>query len=411
MNNRIFICILVLLLFFSNIFSIKGYDSDLYRNLTKVVLCILILYTYFHRASLNTNYIRFKNFVLGLIIIPFLGFIPAYILHGQGFLMSLFAAHINLGYFFFFFLFLIKAQEKQIIKIFCILGICWSCIELVQQFTYPTYLFATRGDTFEHSIEIRNGIYRYNVLGREFGLILLFYCFEKFMYKKNNKYLIGVIIALVGIYLLATRQIMVMSVICLFAGLFIMKKINVGSFVLVGIVSVLIYVNSDKLFGEFIEMTENVDSDYIRFLSYEYYGITYNKGSWLAFIFGNGSPFAPSEYFQEINKLELSFGLYRADIGIVGMYSLYGIIYVILILWFFIYVFKQRKYIDPYLLMYVLFMAGTSIMLHHFSYSLSNIIIGCFIFYLIEINISKNKNKLKNQHIYEIQCRNTGVQG
>lgn len=410
MDNKKLFGIIVLLLFFTNIFSIKGYDSDLYRNSTKIVLFIIILYTFFHRNELNKIHIRFKKFVLGLIIIPLLGFIPAYILHGQGFLASLLGAHINLGYFFFFFLFLIKAKEQQIVKIFCIFGIFWSGIELVQQFTYPTYWFATRGDTFEHSIEIRNGIYRYNVLGREFGLILLFYCFERFMLEKSRKYLLGIIIALVGIYLLATRQIIAMSVVCLFAGLFMMKKISIGSFMLIAIVAAIIYANAETLFGEFIEMTESVDKDYIRFLAYEFYGITYNKGNILAFLLGNGSPYAPSSYFQEIDNLEQSFGLYRADIGIVGMYSTFGIMYVIMILWFFIYVFRHRKFIDTYLLMYVLFMAGTSIMLHHFAYSLSNVIIGCFIFYLIEINITKNKRRLQKKPLYEIQHRNPGIQ-
>jgi len=410
MDNKKLFGIIVLLLFFTNIFSIKGYDSDLYRNSTKIVLFIIILYTFFHRNELNKIHIRFKKFVLGLIIIPLLGFIPAYILHGQGFLASLLGAHINLGYFFFFFLFLIKAKEQQIVKIFCIFGIFWSGIELVQQFTYPTYWFATRGDTFEHSIEIRNGIYRYNVLGREFGLILLFYCFERFMLEKSRKYLLGIIIALVGIYLLATRQIIAMSVVCLFAGLFMMKKISIGSFMLIAIVAAIIYANAETLFGEFIEMTESVDKDYIRFLAYEFYGITYNKGNILAFLLGNGSPYAPSSYFQEIDNLEQSFGLYRADIGVVGMYSTFGIMYVIMILWFFIYVFRHRKFIDTYLLMYVLFMAGTSIMLHHFAYSLSNVIIGCFIFYLIEINITKNKRRLQKEPVYEIQHRNPSIQ-
>ena len=216
------------------------------------------------------------------------------------------------------------------------------------------------------------------------------------MHEKSSKYLLGILIALVGIYLLATRQIMAMSIICLFAGLFMMKKISVGSFVLIAIVSIIIYANAKTLFSEFIEMTESVDKDYIRFLAYEFYGITYNKDSILAFLLGNGVPYPPSAYSQEIDKYEQSFGLWRADIGIVGMYSWYGIIYAILILWFFTYVFKHRKYIDSYLLMYVLFMAGTSVMLHHFGYKLSNVITGCFIFYLIEMNISKNKQRLNS---------------
>ena len=200
-----------------------------------------------------------------------------------------------------------------------------------------------------------------------------------------------------------------MSVICLFAGLFLMKKISFKSLLLIGVVSLLVYVNANTLFGEFIEMTEEVDEDYVRFWAYEFYGLTYNKGSILAFLLGNGSPYPPSRYFREIDNIEQSFGLWRADIGIVGMYSQYGIIYVGIILWLFYYVFKQRKYIDTYLLMYVLFMAGTSIMLHHFAYKLSIVIIGCFILYLIEQNINKNKKRLSNQNIHEVQCNDTDL--
>lgn len=403
------ICIAFLLLFFTGIFSIRGHESDLYRNSTKIILCILILYTFLHWNELRNIQIRLKKIVRGLIVIPLLGFIPAYILHGQGLFSSFLGSYVSIGYFLFFFLFLIKAKEQQIIKVLCILGICWSIIELIQQFTYPTYWFTTRGDEFSSGIDIRNGIYRYNVIGREFGLVLLFYSFEKFMKNKKGKYLFGVLIGLIGIYLSVTRQVIAMSVICLFAGLFLMKKISFKSLLLIGVVSLLVYVNANTLFGEFIEMTEEVDEDYVRFWAYEFYGLTYNKGSILAFLLGNGSPYPPSRYCREIDNIEQSFGLWRADIGIVGMYSQYGIIYVGIILWLFYYVFKQRKYIDTYLLMYVLFMAGTSIMLHHFAYKLSIVIIGCFILYLIEQNINKNKKRLSNQNIHEVQCNDTDL--
>jgi hypothetical protein len=54
-------------------------------------------------------------------------------------------------------------------------------------------------------------------------------------------------------------------------------------------------------------------------------------------------------------------------------------------------------------------MAGTSIMLHHFAYKLSIVIIGCFILYLIEQNINKNKKRLSNQNIHEVQCNDTDL--
>ena len=100
---------------------------------------------------------------------------------------------------------------------------------------------------------------------------------------KRRSYLVGMLIALIGIYLLATRQIIVMSAVCLFAGLFIMKKISIGNFMFLGIFSIIIYLNANSLFGDFIEITKEVDEDYIRFLAYEFYGITYNKGKRIGF--------------------------------------------------------------------------------------------------------------------------------
>ena len=213
---------------------------------------------------------------------------------------------------------------------------------------------------------------------------------------KRRSYLVGMLIALIGIYLLATRQIIVMSAVCLFAGLFIMKKISIGNFMFLGIFSIIIYLNANSLFGDFIEITKEVDEDYIRFLAYEFYGITYNKGSVLAFLLGNGTPKFPSEYFQEIINYQEYYGLYRGDVGLIGIYSLYGIVYVIMIIWFYWYVFRNRKYLSPYLQMYVLYMAGTSVMLLHFGTHLTTIVTGSFILYLIEKNIARNKSTKTN---------------
>ena len=389
----------------TNIFSIKGCDTPIYKNATIVVLALLALYTFLCLGKLKNEHIRLRKFVWGLILIPFLGFIPAYILHGQGIAMSIISAHIHVGYFIFFFLFLTKIKEQEVLKIFCLFGVCWSAIEFLQQFTYPIYWFATRYETYDRDIEIRNGIYRFMVYGVNFGLILLFYSFEKFISLKRKLYLAGILIALIGVYLLATRQIIVMSVICLFIGLFIMKKIHIGSLVFLGIFSTIVYLKADILFGDFVEMTKEVDEDYIRFLAYDFYGVTYNKGSVLAFLLGNGTPKSPSKYFQEITNYQEYYGLYRDDVGLIGIYSLYGIIYVIMIIWFYWYVFRNRKYLSPYLQMYVLYMAGTSVMLLHFGTHLTTIVTGSFILYLIEKNIARNKSTKTNQH--EIQCNNS----
>ena len=131
-------------------------------------------------------------------------------------------------------------------------------------------------------------------------------------------------------------------------------------------------------------------------MSYEYYGISQNGGNLFQILLGNGCPGRNSQYAIEINKLEEVYGLFRADIGIVGMYSQYGLLYVINILAFFMYCFKMRKYIDLYLRMFIIFMITTSIMLWHFGLNFERISIMCLILYLIDKSISQHKS-VKNE--------------
>ena len=269
-------------------------------------------------------------------------------------------------------------------------GLFWVIMEIVQQFTYPTVWFATRIASLDNDVEIRNGIYRYNMEGREFGLLLLFYSFQRFLEKPRKKYLAGIILGLTGVYMLATRQVMAASVLCLLYAMLAMHKLKFSSFFMISVIAILIYCNMESLFGDYIEMSEDINEDNIRLLSYDFYGIEYNKGQILPILFGNGVE-GMSAYGREIGNMQ-DMGLFRADIGIVGMYSWYGIFYVLTVLSFFIYITAKRKYIDVYLQMYVMFMLVTSVMLHHFGYSPHHIMTLCIILYLIDNSIKSRKN-------------------
>ena len=394
MKRKNILFISVLLLFFTHCFSYIGWTSSFARRAEPIVLIILSLLLLFINKRLKNKVINLKIFVISFTVLPFISFIPAYVLHNQSFVSSFFAANFTLAYLLFFLYFAISFPPRTLLKILCWFGLIWCLIQCIQQITYPHYWFATRMDTFEKSIEIRNGIYRYNTYGIPFGLIFLFYSFQRFFDVGKKKYLMGIIIGLIGAYLTATRQVIASSVLCLLIGLFIMGKIKGRYLFVFLVVSFFIYLNADSLFGDFIEMTEEVDEDYVRFITYNYFGLEYNKGELLPFLFGNGIDFQSnvfySPYGNEIMKLQ-ELGLHRSDIGIVGMYSYFGIFYVIAVLSFFIYSIRNRKYIEPYLQMYILYMLMTTVMLFHFGYTAANIVTSCSIFYLIDCSISKNK--------------------
>lgn len=393
-KNTIFI--LFILIIFTGGFSYIGWNPTIGGRISQLVLYAIILFSFVNIKRFLNIKSNLKQYIMGFMLLPFLSIVPAALIHGQNIGESFYGTKFNLLYLEFFLLYIINIKETDILKIILYLGVGWCMIEIIQQFTYPQIWFATRiGEN--NSIEIRNGIYRFNIIGREFGLLMLFYAFVKYLQTHKTIYILGILIGLIGIYLLATRQIMVATAFSLLYGFCLSKKINLVSAIGIGFIILLIYLNADRLFGEYIEKTsEQLSDTNIRLLSYEYYGLSQNGGNLFQILLGNGCPGRNSQYAIEIKKLEEAYGLFRADIGIVGMYSQYGLFYIINILAFFIYCFKMRKYIDLYLKMFIIFMITTSIMLWHFSFSFERISIMCLILFLIDKSISQNKS-VKNE--------------
>ena len=378
----------------------SGFMSCIYWNPTlggkiiKILMYICLIYIFCKKKQISFFSSGISVCVLCFAFIPFLSIITAYLVHEQSFLHSCYGSQMHLMYLFYFLFHSYKINTKNILTSFFLLGVLWCLIEIIQQISYPSFWFATRMDNDEMELEIRNGIYRYNVFGYQFGLIMLFYSFTQYLKNRKIVYLFGLILGLVGIYLLATRQIMFAAILCLLYALYSREKIKMSSLLIVIGCGFLIYKNFNQLFGEFVDMTKEIDEDYVRFLSYEFYGVEYNNGNLLQILLGNGDPVRDSKYQLEINSYEEE-GLWRSDIGLVGLYSLYGFFYIITIIYFFIFCYRNRKYIDLYLKMYLVFMFSTSIMLLHFGYGYGRIAITSFIFYLVDKSITYKKTKLK----------------
>lgn len=394
MKGNINIAIVVIILaIFSYGFSFVGWDATQGGRLCQLTLYLLLLYfgTNIKQAKFGDS--SLKPYIMCFMLLPFLSYITAALVHGQTFGETFYSSKKHLLYILFFVLFLLKVKEEDILKVALSIGVGWCVIEIIQQICYPMVWFSTI--ELEEGVDVgsRNGIYRYNVYGTEFGLIMLFFCFVQYLNNRKKIFLIGILLGVTGVYFLATRQIMVTVVLCMLYGMFAMKKVKLSSVFGLSFIALLIYLNSDTLFGEYVEMTKNdlSNDEYIRLIAYEYYGITYNGSNLLQIVLGNGDPGRGTSYATEIYRLEHNLGLFRIDIGVVGLYSCYGLFYLIGIVAFFVYCFKNRRYIDIYLQMFLLYMAVTSIMLWHFGSSMIKIATMSCILYLIDRNISRKK--------------------
>jgi hypothetical protein len=149
----------------------------------------------------------------------------------------------------------------------------------------------------------------------------------------------------------------------------------------------------DVLFGSFVEQTDNdLGSDYIRFLSYNYFGIEWNHGDIVRCLIGNGMPYynVSSPYGREIDNLH-NVGLFASDVGIVGVYAIYGFIFAACTICFIIYAFRNFKYLEPYSRMFLLYSTIHYIMLWSMRGGFwGNLRTGIFM-YLMYLNIENNK--------------------
>lgn len=388
----IYLCIIML---FSNFMSYVGpgaLDGKFVSQICRMVLLLFI-------PVVLLNYNRYPRVPLlkasmWLMFFGLLSMVGAYVIHGQSFGDSFVVTSYAFVFLMFPLMYILKVDERSIIKLIFVIGVWWAFTEFIQQFTWPTYWFGGRGGTEEDGPEMRNGIIRYGVGGGLFGLLMLFYSFQKYLEEGKRKYLIYIIIGLVGVYLTCTRQTIAASLGCLLVGLYLKGKMKLGAMIGITALGVIIYLFSDTLFGEYIEMSQNdVENDeYVRFIGYRFFGLEYNKDNPLAILIGNGyARYDHSAYGSEMEKYSLEYGLNLNDIGYVGTYFNYGLIYILIVFYTFYYVFKNRRYISLYLQLYVLYMAVTGIMLMHFScYNLGSWT-TILVWYLIEKEISAKK--------------------
>lgn len=321
-------------------FDYVKYDIVLGGNICKIMAIFVMLVFIFGKYSINVC--PSKKYVIGFVLIPMLSFIPCYFEHGQSFVESF---RVYLPYmilFLYFYMHKEKVSVNTLINILTLFAVVRTSILIVEQFTYPNYLFAFRPETFdEHGIfkpiEVRSGIYRYYISDTYLSQFLIFYYFQKLTEKYRLKYLFYFIFGIVGLYLDQTRQFMVTTVlalviISLLSSNFKHKKLAISLIILSGIV---ILNFSDILFGSLMAKTsDELNEDNIRYLSYYTYFSSYWGGP-LSYVFGNGIA-GNSAYGVEMQKLTLDYGLWRADVGIVGFLNQYGYVSVLYFLLFYI---------------------------------------------------------------------------
>lgn len=338
---------------------------------------------------------EFSNVITWTIVTIFFSFIPAYVDWGQSILMSI-SGSIKYTWVLLLYFIIRKwnVSTSFLMKYIIVISIVWVVIEVGQQFTYPNYWFAGKLDE-SNGVYERMGLYRFYIWGVDFVMLSYAYCLGKFAVQKET-----------------FPKIILMLWIIFFIGLlcYCSRKHIYVSFLVVGYVALVIrnkYRNYIRLifalliclifyyfYDDYSEMNQTAieaqgeGEDFIRLLSLKYYLFDFSDSP-LYFLLGSGIP-GDSALGSLTTYLIDYYGFYRADIGIFGYYTLFGIVgisAILLYLWTFV---KNWKYIDLWLKLFFIMKVVLIVFDFWAMWNVGMMAYAIFL-YMLDLNIQKNK--------------------
>ena len=296
----------------------------------------------------------------------------------------------------FFYLLHIRFPIAKLEKIIFFYG--WLYILLfMYQFTHSNVVYFGFREEFAED----RGVIRILFPGAGVFLLAYYIALNKVMDKSKYRWLFALFI-LCGIavtILQVTKQsIAILLLITLFH---LLRTVSVGKKILIMVLAgALIYgtlhSNNPISRGIIESQRDNVQqgNQNIRILASEYFVNDFSPNL-LSRIFGNGYPNLKSNYGKFITILEDNYGYFLTDVGVVGMYAMFGILPIIAYLIIFYKGLSMRVPSEYQYLKYYLFNLLATCLTSDSIFSISFILTNVFVLYSLQIlHESKNSTAL-----------------
>lgn len=388
-NIKINIILISLAIITTSFFSYFGWDKTNGGRILKVIDIIIILYYIQHIKLIRKEKgLHFTKETSHIFFYSYFSIIGGFLIYGNNPINSAIGGLDFAFIFIYFILYFNQVQEEQLTKIMLVLTIIITSILLIQQFTFPLAPFGLKSiDDVQNPndiIEIRNGLIRYRIVSHTFLLFTAFFYWEKLSKQIKITSFIAFGIAILGIYLLLTKQLIATTLITIFISVFLIRntKIKIIVFCLLAILCTVGFIYKDILFSEMIDSAkEQASEDDIRVLS-AYFFLDKIFSNPIGLILGNGhTPLLPQ--WGEKN------GYWVSDVGFIGELFLYGVIYLsvyIQILWK---AYKYRRLLPLYIKMFFLSTFFISIMI--FPYRTNcEFLTWAIVLYICDLHINKS---------------------
>lgn len=317
-----------------------------------MVFLLLLIYRIYYSETPYKQY--FKTEVYLFLLSVFFSMFIAYYYHGQDFKTTLVVQRFMYFYTFYFLLHEIGMKFEVLEKIIIVLAGAYLLFFMVQYVIFPTILFDVR-------IDVDRGTLRIFLPGSAFLMYAYFKFLQLFLSKQKLKYAIYVfVIFIVGVVLPGTRQIL--ASITFLTMIFILFNKQVRSRFFIIILSVIagisIFFILYDMFMELILLTQmetsSSDETNVRVLAMIFFLNEFMPAD-IAYIFGNGQDSLNSGFGKQVHFYKLFYGFFQSDIGIIGDYTKFGVLFVIAQVSIFLKVFFWKLHPDLDFLKYLFF--------------------------------------------------------
>jgi hypothetical protein len=269
---------------------------------------------------------RFKAEIYMFLLATFFSMFIANAYQGQNFQITLVAQRYMYFYLFYFALHILQIRVEEIEKMIIPFAFVYVILYLLQYFLYPTLILDTR-------VALSRGTVRIFLPGAGFMFLAYFLSLQRLMETHKVKYafLCALFFVIPGI-LQGTRQSFASFSLVTLAYVFFSQQERSRVFIItvLSLAAIAIGILFQDVFTAMMEVTErqaNEQTTNIRVISIRFFTGDFMPHK-LAYIFGNGQDSTNSHYGVRISQYR-KLGLHQSDIGILGDYSKFGVLFVL----------------------------------------------------------------------------------
>lgn len=341
-----------------------------------------------------------------LLIAVVLSMFGASFFHGQSLMATALAQKAIYFYLLYYLLSYLKIHPDEMIRLFFVLGCMFIGIYLIQFILYPKMILSSK-------VLEERGTIRIYLTGGGFAFFLYFLSLSRFFQTKHIKYILLILANIVVFILIGSRQLIATVMAVTLAYLIISKTVK--SKLLIGMLGAMfmvsVYLIFQDIFASMFEVSQDQKGDGMEnvrlraaiFFLYEFFPNTFS------YIIGNGAWNPHSEYGSRIIYYMQYFGYFQADIGMIGEYSKYGLLFVLVEIFIYIRVIIMKL---PAHLYYIKYMFAANFLMAFtgsggFSEA-ANVVNICLVLYLIDayktIELhTESKKAIQNEEIIQMK--------